>query len=368
MLLIFVFILLIVGIGILVSVYSVFFPFIKNLGEISNYNTAYYGAVSSVERAELALKYKLPGFEWSGGYMSGNNRWPKSDYKTWSFGFINSGAAGGMYRQIISKTNRIPNVWEGNVEYLLASEGSDDFNMLDYQTPEKFILSYDNSASDTAYTTTTNLSGFDGSFTGLIRLPPKVASGYGGDAALCTSLACDTNGDHVADDIIVDRSLEWNSNGMYFKIVPYISVLYYSGMFVDTYKDIAIRKSVINQTGKLYFGEANFNPIDNANYASNNLTWHVVIANNPSAVTTVPFDDLLSSVTWLELNLGLINLLSTTNQIYPFLEYRFGFSSDVSDRFYTIKWNARVGEYDVQVIVKKPTSQWSTAWSFTVIF
>jgi len=63
MLLAFTFILLAIGVGILVSVYSIFFPLIKNLGEISNYNTAYYGAISSIERGQLALKYRDPGFE-----------------------------------------------------------------------------------------------------------------------------------------------------------------------------------------------------------------------------------------------------------------------------------------------------------------
>ncbi|MBU0625904.1 hypothetical protein KKG31_06130 [Patescibacteria group bacterium] len=45
------------------SVYSIFFPFITNLGEIGNFNTAYYGAVASIERAELVLKNKEPGFQ-----------------------------------------------------------------------------------------------------------------------------------------------------------------------------------------------------------------------------------------------------------------------------------------------------------------
>jgi hypothetical protein len=53
MFLVFTLVLLVVAIGILVSVYSVFFPFMQNLGTVSQYHMAYYGAVSSIERAEL---------------------------------------------------------------------------------------------------------------------------------------------------------------------------------------------------------------------------------------------------------------------------------------------------------------------------
>jgi hypothetical protein len=39
------------------------------------------------------------------------------------------------------------------------------------------------------------------------------------------------------------------------------------------------------------------------------------------------------------------------------LEYQLTASNPISDRFYTIQGNGRVGEYEVKVIVKKPTSQ-----------
>jgi len=51
-------------------------------------------------------------------------------------------------------------------------------------------------------------------------------------------------------------------------------------------------------------------------------------------------------------------LLKTEDEnIYPFLEYQLSLGDDISDRFYTIQGNGRVGEYEVKVIVKKPTSQ-----------
>jgi hypothetical protein len=60
MFLVFTLVLLAIAIGILVSVYSVFFPFMQNLGTVQQYHQAYYGAVSSLERAELVLRYRDP--------------------------------------------------------------------------------------------------------------------------------------------------------------------------------------------------------------------------------------------------------------------------------------------------------------------
>jgi hypothetical protein len=50
MLIIFVVILLVVGLAIIGSLYSLFLPFFQQLSDIKQYNVAYYGAVSSVER------------------------------------------------------------------------------------------------------------------------------------------------------------------------------------------------------------------------------------------------------------------------------------------------------------------------------
>jgi len=368
MLLAFTFILLSIWIGILVSVYSIFFPFIKNLGEIGNYNTAYYAAISSVERWELALKYRDPGFNGSGGYLNGTGRWPTSDAKlSWEdFGFV-SIDPNGMRRTITSRTNNIPATDQGNVEYLLADATSTDYNMLNYSTAEKIILSYDNT-TDTGlyYTGWQNLAYFDGTLQWTLRLPPKVVSGFWWmpSAELCTT--CDIDDDGLWDDIITDRSLEGYKEWMYFKIVPNVSTLYYSWSHVDESKDIAIRESIINDTGELDF-TTTFDPI----LPSNSLSSHVVIANNPGEITNSFYIILWSpdTYTWLVLNLWLINLLKTEDEnIYPFLEYQLSLSDDISDRFYTIQGNGRVGEYEVKVVVKKPTSQWSIAWSFTVIF
>lgn len=363
-----------IGIGILVSIYSIFFPLITNLWEVGNFNIAYYGAISSVERWELVLKYRQPGFEWSGGYRGDIGRWPISDNKTGAFGFINDNDNNGISRTISSRTNTIPNSWEWNVEYLLAAPDSTNYNMLDYKTAEKILLSYDKTADPANYynwiTDTEYFNG--GQISGEIRIPPKVFSWFG-DQLLCDS--CDENGDGIKDDIVVDRSLEWTKNWMYFKIIPNQSIFYYSGAHVDTSKDMGIRKSIINNTGQLllWLGAANqFNPIKNIEYNASNVSWHVVIASTPENVENDQFSTILLNVandyTGLELNLWLVTLLKATNDIYPFLEYRLWFTAPVSNRFYTIQGNGHVGDYDVQIVIKKPTAQWSVAGSFTVIF
>jgi hypothetical protein len=69
MIIAFALVLLITGMGIMFSLYSLFLPFIQDLGDIKGYNVAYYGAVSSLERAHLVLRYQDGGFEGSGGWL-----------------------------------------------------------------------------------------------------------------------------------------------------------------------------------------------------------------------------------------------------------------------------------------------------------
>jgi len=370
MLLAFTFILLAIWIGILVSVYSIFFPFIKNLGEIGNYNTAYYGAISSVERGELALKYREPGFEGTGGYLTGElTWWPQSDMKPSNeeeFGFL-SNDPNGMRWTIKSRTTNIPNTGKGNVEYLVATDDSTDYNMLNYSSTEKIILSYDSTSDPQEYyTEIENIEYYTGdTLAWTLRLPPKVIAWFNNEL-LCNT--CDLDEDRLGDDVVVDRSLEGYKEWMYFKVAPYIDVLYYSWSSAPGGKDTAIRETIINknEAGNLNFGNNNFNPISK----SKQPTSHIAIANTPENITETFIEMLWNKVyTWLALNLWLINLLKTSNgNIYPFLEYQFTTSAPIADRFYTIQGNSRVGDYEVKVVVKKPTSQWSIAGSFTVIF
>ncbi len=54
----FVLILSIVGIALATALYSNFLPYFSLLSDIKNYNMAYYGANTAIERSLLVLRYQ----------------------------------------------------------------------------------------------------------------------------------------------------------------------------------------------------------------------------------------------------------------------------------------------------------------------
>ena len=46
----FVLIILFILLGVLVGVYSIFAPFTQNIGDVIDFNSAYYGALAGIER------------------------------------------------------------------------------------------------------------------------------------------------------------------------------------------------------------------------------------------------------------------------------------------------------------------------------
>ncbi|MDR0369823.1 MAG: hypothetical protein LBH96_04920 [Candidatus Peribacteria bacterium] len=58
--------LLILGVALVGALYSSFLIFYSSFGDTIEYNKAYYAAISSLERAELVLRYRSPGYEGSG--------------------------------------------------------------------------------------------------------------------------------------------------------------------------------------------------------------------------------------------------------------------------------------------------------------
>jgi len=369
MFLVFTLVLLVVAVGILVSVYSVFFPFMQNLWTVTQYQMAYYGAVSSVERAELWLRYRSPWFEWSGWFFWSTGYGPLSDYTP----ELLSGPQQWFRWTIDSRTTTIPTAGMGNTEAMLSAPDSKDYNQLWYTYLESFLLGYDDtSASQIYFPWGTNILPFSASsITGVFRLPPKIHALFGDvPGKLCDSYVgdCDPDGDGIANDIAVSWSLEWTYQWRGFKIFPTISVFYYSGMQIDEPHDNAIRESIINDTGMIAF-ENSFTPV--APYWSN-LTKHTVVAQDASSIETTNFANIFSDTTdysGLRLSFGAANLFRTfTWSIYPYLEYQFTFSQPIADRFYTIEGHGRVGEYDVQIILKKPTVQWTVGGDFTVVF
>ena len=344
----------------------------ENIGNVVNFNVAYYWALAGVERAQLSLKFKEPWFEWSGGFFGATRYGPLSDVVPDDMWFLNQWNNGFSWN-VTSRTNSIPSSGNGNVEFLLAAPDSNNYNMMDYFHSEKFILSVDDTTDPNQYYTGNSpMWYFHGSYISwILRLPPKIVSAFSWSVLCVDPLnpLCDPDGDWISDDVMVNWLMDWTKWWVDFSILPTSSIFYYSWAQIDTLQDTNIRESIINQTGKIYFGNKNFSPIDN--YSTNSLSGHNVISVRPNLVKWSWFLELFNDtqVTWLQLTFGLVNLLRAQNgSLYPFLEYMFMFPEAVADRFYNVQGDGRVGDYDVHIFLKKPTSEGSVFGDFTVIF
>lgn len=376
MFLTFTLVLLFVAVGILASVYSVFFPFMQNLWTINQYHMAYYGALSSIERAELGLRYRAPWFQWSGWFLWDTYFGPISDYTPSMLSGINQ----WFWWNIDSRTTSIPSTGMGNTDPMLSYPAGDskDYNQLWYVNLETFLFSYDTTSASGFYSTTPShlhfFTGDGNNITGMFRLPPKVFDDFvslstASKALLCDSDQgdCDADGDTVFDDIALSWSLEWYYNGNGFKIFPTIATV---DAHINEPRDNTIRESVINDSHTITFAN-NFTPIAGAFSHGSSITQHNVVSVDAAAIETTSFSDIftLPNFSGLRLSFGATNLFRTfTNALYPYVEYQFSFPQEIADRFYMIEGHGRVGEYDVQIVLKKPTVQWTVGGDFTVIF
>lgn len=370
MLLAFVLIIIVTWLAILSSVYSIFAPFVTSFWDIVDYNVAYYWAISSVERGELILKYKWPWFVGSWWRLDQDVFWKPSDtVLTWFSIWFDK--RNGMLWSINSRTNRIPNIWEWNVDRNLWSGGSENYNKLDYRWVETILLSIDDSSLDNYYILTLTWIDYSwSSISGQFRLPPKIFAGFG--TWLCNNSSlpeiCDPDQDGLYDDIIVDWSLKWYYNWNQFFIMPNESVSYYwDERIVNTDQDTAIRKSNINNWSWIVFWDS-INIFNSSAIQPNSQN---VISTDAVSISNQTFANILSNnnYSWLQLKFVLVNFLrSFNNNIYPFLEYFFQFDSPIADRFYTIQWEGRKWDYDIKIIIKKPTFKETVAGSFTVVF
>lgn len=373
MLLTFALLLLSMIVGILVSVYSLFVPFLENLWDISDFNIAYYSSISSIERWLLVAKYKQPGIMWSGGWIDSDYYGQNSDVLDEEF-WRTTSEGNGMRWSINSRTDIIPSSWAWNVEYLLASIDSKYYNALGYNQLVNFVLSVDNSSNYYTWSDASDITANNYNIQWTLRLPPKVYDTLWGssNANLCNAQVeeCDPDGDRLHDDIIVNRTVKWKYNGDTFRILPTKYVAYYSNPAeVISNLDNTMRESLIN-SWSLWNHNIIFNDYQISSSNGGSIGWHSVISQN-TWIAQIYFQNLFATPTStdLQLNLGLVSLLkSNAGTVYPFLEYQFDFGGDVADMFYTIHGNGRVGDYDVQIIVKKPTLEQSAVGEFTVMF
>ena len=368
MLLALVFILLLVWAAVVGSLYSNFIVFYKSFAEVDSYNKAYYASIAALERGELVTKQREPGYVWSGWWRWVDEININDKDKVENFSYLVKSDDTNLLRDVNSRASRIPREWEWDVDWMLATWNSLNYNKMDYEDAEVFLLYYDKwNGSPYQKKSCSNPTDCEDSKAIIeweIRLPPKLKETFG--------WGLDTNSWLIVwwnkDDEIVDWQLRWNYNGNQFTIFARNKGVV-SGSLSE--KDSVIRESNINEGVSLNFWSNTYKWQPNAKKFSPSP---LIIISEDDSLNPSNFSDVLnpvglSSYTWLSLRLSLLNLLKTTSKmIYPYLEYYLSFTNDVADKYFRIDGEWRYKDYQVDIIMYKPTVKESVLWNFTVIF
>jgi len=130
--------------------------FYSNFSESENYHKAYYASISALERWELVTKQRYPWYVWSGWFIlwvpqggdPNNNDWWSDKSLTWFSYFGDNEWESTVFRSVNSRTTRIPTISGWDVEWMLSAEDSPNYNMMDYENAQVFLLYTDNSAGN----------------------------------------------------------------------------------------------------------------------------------------------------------------------------------------------------------------------------
>lgn len=357
------------------SIYSNFLVFYSNFSETENYHKAYYASISALERWELVTKQRQPWYVWSGGFIMWT--WQGSIPQWWSDGslsgfsyFWNNKDQTSVFRTVNSRTKRIPSEWKWDVERMLSynsndSADSSNYNMMDYENAEVFLLYYDKSQGNpytNGYTEKSNPT----QITWEIRLPKLLYLSWFWDLDAKNPLIVWAN--LPWDDPIVDRQIRWfTTNNTPFTVYSTESLIWDS---ISTYKDSVFRESDINTPLKFKFANISKSPIKPINRGGS-ITTLTVISQAEDNIKNKDFNQIFQE-SWVQLRFALLNLVqwswSIWKNIYPFLEYYADFWTDVADKYYTInaEWNFK--DFQVNTIIQKPTIKETVLWNFTSIF
>lgn len=350
------------------TIYSNFLVFYSNFSESDNYNKAYYASIAALERAELVTKQRQPWFEWTGGRMNdgkasdsyGNYESDAPIENNFSYLTQNNAKISTSKRHIDSLTNRIPTTWGWNVDRMLSTGDSEDYNMMDYNLSEIFLLYKDPSDSYNPYEKLKKQNMVKSELskiTGVIRLPGKLKE---------TFWNLDTNNrliwSNEKDDAIVDRQVMWRYSDSQFTIFSTQDI----SNWTPTNQDTAIRESDLND-GYNFEYSTKKDPNKNWSFANNRT---III---PTESNIKNFNEIFSNdddeFSLVQLRFSLLNQLrNRTWDIYPFLEYYTSFDGDVPDKYFTINSEWGYGDYVVNLTIIKPTIKESILKSFTTIF
>lgn len=400
MLLVLIIILILIWAAVVWSIYSNFLVFYSNFSETENYHKAYYTSISALERWELVVKQRLPWYQWYGWrYRS----WAtSSNLSTWSyhnwdsdwvissnFSYLsNNWEPSKVIRSVDSRTTKVPKTtW--NVEFTLRSSDSYNYNAMDYENGEIFLLYYDksdgspykkavcpvdSSSTDCVWTKLTSISW-------KIRLPKHLVDSWGFTVLDTWMALIWVSNELPGDDTIVDRQIRWTYDNYPYTIFSTQKV--HSGGKVEYSKDSIFRESDLNNSSDhsidfSFWGGRNTIQWIHGEWTlsrSQSSVPATIISQRESVLNGVGFQWLFNN-TYTKKNqirFSLLNLVKDKNwKIYPFLEYKINFNvnwwSGVSDKYFTIKWEWAFSDFEVNTIVQKPTVKDTVLWDFTSIF
>ena len=380
MLLSFVVILLVIWASVVWSIYSGFLTFYRSFDETENYNKAYYASIGALERAELAIRHRWPWYEWNWGRQDWTstwssvgdwiNTWDGIDFSSW-LSYLNSNPTSNLFWSIKAKTDTIPSEWNWDVDWTIFSWNSIDYNKMDYENAEIFLLYYD-SGSNSPYN-----SGWVGiqpsqptAISWTLRLPETVKEKF-----WQLNTGSSLSNSSIKNDPIVDWQVRWNYQWEQFTIYSF-SHTNINGTSTTSQilgNDSVIRESDINtwsNGNNINFWSNSKSPIGKR-YNSSSPERTIISAKDAEiSGSATNFNAVFSSwaYTGLQLRMSLLNLLKTWNVVYPYLEYKLNFWTGISDKYYTIDAEWKLWDYKVNLIVQKPTIRESVYWNFTVIF
>ena len=397
---------IVISVAMLFAILSSFIPFSNAYWNIVQYNSAYYAAMSAVERWCLAIRYAGPWFDWESWWKYENTNvdwhyqtWNSSDFFLPKFVSYWSAWRTTLYWNVKSKIRSIPEVWQWDVDPAFTNWNLYDYNALNYNSPILIPLWWvGNIDKDHYYTKHWNYE-VDSSFWGIewdFRLTPylfgkiRSSSSNNSDFAKLCTYNCPWSSDYTIDYYapIVDWVVKWKvdadgETGIEVSILPSEAVDVWSTYYVHEDRDSVIRKKEIWQTHEnkkwstIRFA-ANKQPIMNKDQLW--IQELNVLSRKSEALRDTNGGSFLSIIKVMKdpyISFELINNLwsewswATTwaHHLYPFLEYRFAsLGWYFSDRYFTIKWEWKVWKYDVRLQVKKPTIKDSSLWNFTIIF
>jgi len=353
------------------NIYSNFLVFYSNFSETENYNKAYYASIAALERAELVTKQRQPWFEWTWWWVKdisvdGGNPADRPITEGFSYMSRDNNHITTSSRHIDSLTKEIPKWWNWNVDRMLSTGDSFNFNKMDYNMSEVFLLYRDpgiDPSNDNPYKKLEKKNMIKSKVTkvdGHIRLPQYLYETFR-DLDTSTWLILPTE----KDDAIVDRQVMWIYSGSQFTIFATQDTRNWHA----TSEDTAIRESDLNGSNG---GGFNFSFIDNKNpkVGSHAHDWTIISPNSNEIGNFKQIfaeDDRFSQN---QIKFSLLNFLKNVNwDIYPFLEYQIKFyDAPVPDKYYTINSDWGYWDYMVTLTIIKPTIKESILKSFTTIF